>query len=159
MSPLSEDYSLLEAATSATPAEIKQAYLQLLQVWHPDRFQHSPHLRSRAEEKTKAIIAAFARIKDAPLLRTTPVTQPKAPPPTPPPPTEHPRPPSAPIQPTRARAVQRSLRPLEVLAFLPGPLLIILGLFGPKGAGAFVEGGLFWIGFSLLLFVMRAKSR
>jgi hypothetical protein len=72
MSPLSEDYRLLEVTTSATPAEIKQAYLQLLQVWHPDRFQHSPHLRSRAEEKTKAINAAFARVKHAPLWQPTP---------------------------------------------------------------------------------------
>jgi hypothetical protein len=52
-------YSILEVPESATPEEIKQAYRLLLQVWHPDRFHHSPDLLAKAEKKTREINAAF----------------------------------------------------------------------------------------------------
>jgi len=52
-------YSILEIPESATPEEIKQAYRLLLQVWHPDRFHHSPDLLAKAEKKTREINAAF----------------------------------------------------------------------------------------------------
>ena len=52
-------YSILEVPESATPEEIKQAHRLLLQVWHPDRFQHSPKILPKAEQKTKELNAAF----------------------------------------------------------------------------------------------------
>lgn len=52
-------YAILEIPESATPEEIKQAYRLLIQVWHPDRFQHSTNLLASAEQKTKEINAAF----------------------------------------------------------------------------------------------------
>jgi len=52
-------YSILEIPESATPEEITQAYRLLLQVWHPDRFHHSPKLLTKAEQKTRKINAAF----------------------------------------------------------------------------------------------------
>ena len=53
-------YSILEIPESATPEEIAtQAYRLLLQVWHPDRFHHSPKLLTKAEQKTRKINAAF----------------------------------------------------------------------------------------------------
>jgi hypothetical protein len=52
-------YSILEISESATPEEITQAYRLLLQVWHPDRFHHSPTLLTKAERKSREINAAF----------------------------------------------------------------------------------------------------
>ncbi|TMQ25192.1 MAG: hypothetical protein E6K65_16850 [Nitrospirae bacterium] len=52
-------YSILEISESATPEEITQSYRLLLQVWHPDRFHHSPKLLTKAEQKTRKINAAF----------------------------------------------------------------------------------------------------
>jgi hypothetical protein len=52
-------YSILEIPESATPEEITQAYRLLLQVWHPDRFHHSPKLLAKAEQKAGKINAAF----------------------------------------------------------------------------------------------------
>jgi len=52
-------YSILEISESATPEEITQAYRLLLQVWHPDRFHHSPTLLKKAERKSREINAAF----------------------------------------------------------------------------------------------------
>jgi hypothetical protein len=57
-------YSILEVPESATPEEIKQAYRLLLQVWHPDRFHHSPDLLAKAEKKTREINAAFATLSN-----------------------------------------------------------------------------------------------
>ena len=57
-------YSILEIPESATPEEIKQAYRLLLQVWHPDRFHHSPDLLAKAEKKTRDINAAFATLSN-----------------------------------------------------------------------------------------------
>ena len=57
-------YSILEIPESATPEEIKQAYRLLLQVWHPDRFHHSPSLLKKAEQKTGKINAAFATLSN-----------------------------------------------------------------------------------------------
>ena len=57
-------YSILEIPESATPEEIKQAYRLLLQVWHPDRFHHSPVLLAKAEKKTREINAAFGTLSN-----------------------------------------------------------------------------------------------
>jgi DnaJ domain len=63
-----EDYKLLELRPLASPTEVRAAYLQMLKVWHPDRFPGDPALRHRAEEKSKQITAAYGRIRQAPLL-------------------------------------------------------------------------------------------
>ena len=52
-------YVILEIEESATPEEIKNAHRLLLQVWHPDRFHHTPKLLAKAEEKTGKINKAF----------------------------------------------------------------------------------------------------
>src|SRR5262245_55704842 len=64
---LERDYATLEIRPGCSPPDIKQAYLLLLKVWHPDRFLHDPALEAHAQEKTKEITAAYQRIKDAPL--------------------------------------------------------------------------------------------
>ena len=50
---------VLDLTPPVAMADLKEAYKDLVQVWHPDRFTHNPRLRLRAEEKTKAINLAY----------------------------------------------------------------------------------------------------
>ena len=61
-------YTILEVQDSATLEEVKEAYRLLLQVWHPDRFHHSPTLLAKAEQKSGKINVAFETLSD-PVLR------------------------------------------------------------------------------------------
>ena len=66
---IAEAFSVLDLPLTANEQEIKQAYQDLIQVWHPDRHQHKPRLVQRAEEQTKrlnsarSIAISFAAIK------------------------------------------------------------------------------------------------
>lgn len=42
-----------------TKEELEQAYRDLVQVWHPDRYSYNPRLRKKAEEKLKEINNAY----------------------------------------------------------------------------------------------------
>jgi outer membrane protein assembly factor BamE (lipoprotein component of BamABCDE complex) len=59
------DYYLgvLGVGPGATPGEIRSAYLDLVKVWHPDRFTHDFKLRQKAQEKLKDINEAFDWLK------------------------------------------------------------------------------------------------
>ena len=46
---------VLGLSTGASKDEIKQAYHDMVKVWHPDRFTHDPRLQKQAEEKLKLI--------------------------------------------------------------------------------------------------------
>ena len=48
-------YEILEVHPSASEEEIRQAYKILIQVWHPDRFEGKPVLKTKAERKSKEI--------------------------------------------------------------------------------------------------------
>ena len=61
-------YTTLEIQDSATLEEVKEAYRLLLQVWHPDRFHHSPTLLAKAEQKSGKINVAFETLSE-PVLR------------------------------------------------------------------------------------------
>lgn len=63
-------YRLLEVDPGASREEIRKAYLVLVNVWHPDRFQHDVALQAKALRKLQAVNLAFATIRDAPLART-----------------------------------------------------------------------------------------
>jgi curved DNA-binding protein CbpA len=56
-------YELLEIEPGASPEEVRRAYREMMAVWHPDRFAGNPRLRQRAEEKVKAINAAYEQIR------------------------------------------------------------------------------------------------
>jgi len=62
-------YEVLELLPSASSAEIKKAWLELVQVWHPDRFNHSPTLHRKAEARTQMINQAYQTLSD-PFART-----------------------------------------------------------------------------------------
>lgn len=63
-------YALLELLPTASEAEIKKAWHEQLQVWHPDRFTHSPTLHRKAETRTQLINQAYQTLSD-PVARTS----------------------------------------------------------------------------------------
>lgn len=66
-SPSNADYALLGLPSSASDAELRRRYRQLLARHHPDKLPRdaSAKLRAAAEEKTRDLIAAYERIKSA----------------------------------------------------------------------------------------------
>jgi curved DNA-binding protein CbpA len=56
----------------ATNAEIKQAYRDLVKVWHPDRFGSDARLRAKAEDRLKQINAAYRALEAGDFRRESP---------------------------------------------------------------------------------------
>jgi len=54
---------MLGLAPGATANEIRQAYRDLVKVWHPDRFGSDARLRAKAEEHLKKIIGAYRTLE------------------------------------------------------------------------------------------------
>jgi len=52
-------FEVLELDAKASPTEVKQAYKDMVNVWHPDRFPNNPRLKQKAEMKLKEINAAY----------------------------------------------------------------------------------------------------
>lgn len=52
-------FNTLELPPDASLEEVRHAYKDLVNVWHPDRFVHIPRLKQRAEKKLKDINAAY----------------------------------------------------------------------------------------------------
>ena len=50
---------VLALRPGATAMEIKEAYRDMVKVWHPDRFGSDPRLRQKAEDKLKQINMAY----------------------------------------------------------------------------------------------------
>ena len=50
---------LFDLPDAFTEAQLKQAYHDLVQVWHPDKHAHNERLRRKAEEKMKEINRAY----------------------------------------------------------------------------------------------------
>jgi tetratricopeptide (TPR) repeat protein len=63
--PADRYYEILGLDRSALPEEIRQAYRDLVKVWHPDRFGHDPRLQRKAQEKTKELNEAYEALKAA----------------------------------------------------------------------------------------------
>jgi curved DNA-binding protein CbpA len=56
-------FEILEIGADATEDEARQAYKDLVAVWHPDRFSHNPRLKKKAEEKLKEANLAFETVQ------------------------------------------------------------------------------------------------
>lgn len=56
-------FDILELDRDATIDEVKQAYKDLVNIWHPDRFLKNPRLKQRAEERLKEINEAYETVK------------------------------------------------------------------------------------------------
>ena len=97
-------YAVLEVLPTATSEDIKKAWQEQMQVWHPDRFTHSPTLHRKAEVRTQLINQAYQTLSD-PGARTRydATSQPASSPthtarPSPPPAPARPQPPPRPRQ-------------------------------------------------------------
>jgi curved DNA-binding protein CbpA len=58
-SQISAYLELFDLPDAFTEAQLKQAYHDLVQVWHPDKHSHNERLRQKAEEKMKEINQAY----------------------------------------------------------------------------------------------------
>jgi len=61
-SDLGQYYAILEVEVGAPKDKIRQAYKEMVKVWHPDRFEHDPKLKSKAQNKMKMINEAYQRL-------------------------------------------------------------------------------------------------
>jgi len=52
-------YNALEIEEGAEKDKIRQAYRDLVTIWHPDQYQENPRLQEKATEKLKEINAAY----------------------------------------------------------------------------------------------------
>ena len=72
-------YEILGVPQGASKEQVKQAYHDLVKVWHPDRFAHDVRLQQRAQEKLKEINEAFDAITSPPAFKTQPRPRPAQP--------------------------------------------------------------------------------
>jgi G3E family GTPase len=63
MDDIHKCYEILGLSPDASIEARKQAYKDLVKVWHPDRFSHDPRLQQKAEEKLQEINEAYEKIK------------------------------------------------------------------------------------------------
>jgi len=59
MDDLARYYEILGIYPGASADELRQAYRDLVKVWHPDRFSHDEPLRLKAQDKLKEINGAY----------------------------------------------------------------------------------------------------
>jgi preprotein translocase subunit Sec63 len=52
-------YNILEIQQAASLTEIKQAYRDMIGIWHPDRYVQNPRLHEKATEKLKELNVAY----------------------------------------------------------------------------------------------------
>jgi hypothetical protein len=57
-------YKVLGLYPGASRDEVKRAYRDMAQVWHPDRFEHNERLAQKAQKNLKRINEAFNLLKD-----------------------------------------------------------------------------------------------
>src|SRR5687768_1412504 len=57
-------FRVLGLEPGAKPEDVKTAYRDLAQVWHPDRFPLGSRLRDKAERNLKRINEAYALLRD-----------------------------------------------------------------------------------------------
>ena len=62
MDDISNYYETLGLKPGASPEEVKQAYRDLVRVWHPDRYSHDTRLQEKVQEKLKEINEAYEKI-------------------------------------------------------------------------------------------------
>ena len=57
-------FQILDVDQKASLDEARQAYKDIVNVWHPDRFSHNPRLKAKAEKKLKEINTAYEHIEN-----------------------------------------------------------------------------------------------
>jgi uncharacterized protein YjbI with pentapeptide repeats len=64
MDDLGHCYFVLGLEPGANPEQIKEAWRDLVQVWHPDRFGGNDRLQQKAQEKLKQINQAYEKLRN-----------------------------------------------------------------------------------------------
>lgn len=77
----SEARRVLGVDPTAPTAHVRQAYLDLVKVWHPDRFQHDARLREKASQSLQRVNAAYAVLQRSPNRAESAAPSSSAPPP------------------------------------------------------------------------------
>ena len=57
-------FAILGVTKFSTKDEIKNAYRELMKVWHPDKFENNRKHQNEAQEKCKKINDAYSQFKD-----------------------------------------------------------------------------------------------
>lgn len=57
-------YRVLGLTPGAPKEAVHRAYRDLAQVWHPDRFAHSPRLQEKAQDNLRRINEAYEALRD-----------------------------------------------------------------------------------------------
>jgi PEGA domain/DnaJ domain len=68
---------ILGLAPGATEEAVRQAYRDLVKVWHPDRFGSDPRLREKAEERLRELNDAFTHLQDYRAPKSEPASSPR----------------------------------------------------------------------------------
>jgi curved DNA-binding protein CbpA len=56
-------FEMLELTPDASMEELNQAYRDLVNIWHPDRFAQNPRLKGKAEKKLREVNQAYEAVK------------------------------------------------------------------------------------------------
>lgn len=62
MNSLDSYYKILDIEPGSSLEEVKQSYIDLACVWHPDKYSHNPRLQKKAEDKLKEINEAYEKL-------------------------------------------------------------------------------------------------
>lgn len=77
MADLSTYYRALDLEPDASMDQVKTAWRDLAQVWHPDRFPNNERLQAKAEEQLKQINEAYRRILKGAAAGSSPRSNPR----------------------------------------------------------------------------------
>jgi curved DNA-binding protein CbpA len=56
-------FKTLGLSQKVTTRKAKEAYINLVRIWHPDQFSNDPEFRARAEDKLKEINVAYSEVR------------------------------------------------------------------------------------------------
>ncbi|MGD9976074.1 MAG: RDD family protein [Desulfatirhabdiaceae bacterium] len=59
---IKQSLEILGLSPDASSSDLRQTYRDLVNVWHPDRFQHNPRLKDKAEKQLQLINQAYQTV-------------------------------------------------------------------------------------------------